>query len=200
MRCRCGSSALRSGTARSRSRSHCAGEPVASLGVLALNRGRASSSPRVFALPDESGSRRPESWYICTLPSADAAADQCTAAFGALSSAVGGFCRTSWGAPNPQGWPGYVDHASAGGYFTGWAADLRDPARRLTIDVMTRGSPSRLGACRCCPAPDLEVIGVVASCGFAIPKDMFKDLRNGDALCRSSSRAPRAISSTARWS
>jgi GT2 family glycosyltransferase len=78
------------------------------------------------------------------------------------------------------GLAGYVDHASSDG-ISGWAADFRNPGRPLTIDVMA--GDRRLGSVPAAlPRPDLEVVGVIADCGFVIPKDMFRELRNGDSL------------------
>ena len=75
---------------------------------------------------------------------------------------------------------GYVDHASSEG-ISGWAVDLRDLARRLPIDVF--GNGRRLGTVLASvPRPDLATVGVVAPCGFTIPKEMFAALRNGDEL------------------
>jgi GT2 family glycosyltransferase len=84
------------------------------------------------------------------------------------------------GEAQAAGLAGYVDHASPEG-IVGWAADLRDLARRLTIDVI--GGDRRLGQVEAAlPRPDLEAVGVAAPCGFAIPKEMFKDLRSGESL------------------
>jgi GT2 family glycosyltransferase len=154
-----------------------AGEPVASLGVLALTEAGVLFA-KGLALPakvDRSG----RSWYICTLPLLTLLPINAPLPL-ALYVSGRRIQPDLMGRAQSAGLVGYVDHASPEG-ITGWATDLRDPARRLTIDVMT--ADRRLGSVRAeMPRPDLEVIGVVASCGFAIPKDMFKDLRNGDAL------------------
>jgi GT2 family glycosyltransferase len=84
------------------------------------------------------------------------------------------------GQAQAAGLAGYVDHASSEG-ITGWAADLRDLARRLTIDVIL-GDRHVGTVAASSPRPDLAAIGVVAPCGFTVPKEMFKDLRNGDSL------------------
>jgi GT2 family glycosyltransferase len=78
------------------------------------------------------------------------------------------------------GLAGYVDQASWEG-ISGWASDLRDPARLLSIDIVS--GDRRLGSVPAdMPRPDLEAIGVVGRCGFSVPKEMFKGLRNGESL------------------
>jgi GT2 family glycosyltransferase len=154
-----------------------AGEPVAQLAVMLL-----AEPERVFAYgfarrtASEPGGR---SRYVCTLPllallPIDGALP--------LSVFVSGrrLERPLSGQAQAAGIAGYVDHASSEG-ISGWAADLRDFERRLTIDVI--GGDRRIGSVEAClPRPDLAAIGVVAPCGFTIPKAMFKDLRNGDSL------------------
>ena len=84
------------------------------------------------------------------------------------------------GLAQAAGLAGYVDHASSEG-IAGWAVDLRDLERHLSIDVI--GGDRRIGTVEASlPRPDLAAIGVAAACGFTIPKEMFKELRNGDTL------------------
>jgi GT2 family glycosyltransferase len=154
-----------------------AGEPVASLGVLAVTEegGVVASGLAMRTRADRTG----RSWYVCTLPLVTLLPINEPLP---LAVYVGGrrLHPDLMGRAQSAGIAGYVDHASSEG-ITGWAADLRDPARRLTIDVMIGDRP--LGSVRAdSPRPDLEAIGVVASCGFAVPKDMFAALRHGEAL------------------
>jgi GT2 family glycosyltransferase len=154
-----------------------AGEPVLQLAVLLL-----AEPDRIFAYgfahcsrsgPDGRG------WYSCTLPlltllPIDASLPLTVFVSGRrLEPPLKGQAQAA-------GLAGYVDQASTEG-ITGWAADLRDPARRLMIDVI--GGDRRLGTVEAAlPRPDLEAVGVAAPCGFAILKEMFKELRNGDSL------------------
>jgi GT2 family glycosyltransferase len=153
-----------------------AGAPVAQLSVLL------AAPERVFAYGFASRiklDRDGRSWYVCTLPlltllPIDASLPLTVFVSGRrLEPPLRGEAQAA-------GLAGYVDHASSEG-ITGWAADLRDLARHLTIDVMA--GERRLGTVLASsPRPDLAAIGVVAACGFTVPKEMFSELRNGDGL------------------
>jgi O-antigen biosynthesis protein len=152
-------------------------EPVTQLAVLVL-----AEPDRVFAYGVASrtkSDRDGRSRYACTLPLLtllpidDSVPLTVFVSGRRLEAPLSGRAQAA-------GLAGYVDHASSEG-ITGWAADLRDGARRLTIDVI--GGDRRLGTVEASlPRPDLAAIGVGAACGFAIPKEMFKELRNGDSL------------------
>jgi hypothetical protein len=154
-----------------------AGKAVPQLAVLALAGGRTVFA-QGFARPIRSD-RNGRSWYVCTLPllmlmPIDAPLP--------LALYVSGrrLQPDLMGQAQAAGIVGYVDHASSEG-ITGWVADLRDPARRLTIDVVTGNH--HLGTLSAsAPRPDLAAIGVLAPCGFTVPKEMFSELRNGDSL------------------
>jgi O-antigen biosynthesis protein len=154
-----------------------AGEPVSEVGVLLM-----AEPDTVFAYGfarRAKSDRDGRSWYVCRLPLLTLLPIDLSLA---LAVVVGGrrLAHPLAGRAEAAGLAGYVDQASSEG-ITGWAADLRDPARRLTIDVMS--GDRRLGTVTASvPRPDLAAIGVVAPCGFVIPKEMFKELRNGDGL------------------
>ena len=154
-----------------------AGAPVAQLAVLLL-----AEADRVFAYGfarrtklDRGG----RSGYACTLPLLGLLPID-----GSLPLTVFVSGRRLepplTGEAQAVGLAGYVDQASSEG-IAGWAADLRDPERRLTIDVIV-GDQHIGTVAAALPRPDLAAIGVVAPCGFAIPKEMFKDLRSGELL------------------
>ena len=154
-----------------------AGQPVAQLAVLLL-----AAPDRVFAYgfaPQGKVGRDGRSRYVCTLPLLTLLPIDETMHLNVIVS--GRRLEPPLVAEAAvAGLAGYVDHASSEG-ITGWAADLRDLARRLTIDVIAGDRP--LGTVvASLPRPDLAAIGVVAPCGFTIPKEMFKKLRNGDSL------------------
>ena len=131
-----------------------------------------------FARGDKTGGGG-RSRFVCTLPLQTLLPIQSVVS---LSVFVGGrrLQPPLMGQAQAVGLAGYVDHASSEG-ITGWAADLRDPGQSLTIDVISAGR--RLGTVLAsCPRPDLAGIGVVSACGFTVPKEMFRELRNGDSL------------------
>jgi GT2 family glycosyltransferase len=154
-----------------------AGEPVAQLAVLLLGEPETVVA-HGFAGPikaDPAG----RSLYACTLPLLTTLPID---GFQPLTVFVSGrrLEPSIAGQARMAGLAGYVDHASAEG-ITGWAADLRDLDRRLGIDVIS--GDRRLGTVAASlPRPDLAAVGVTAPCGFVIPKEMFKELRNGDGL------------------
>ena len=154
-----------------------AGEPVSQLAVLLL-----AEPETVFAYGFARRTRSDRdgrSWYSCTLPlltlvPIDASLPMTVFISGrrlepplAVQATVVGFA-------------GYVDQASSEG-IAGWAADLRDLDKRLTVEVI--GADRRLGSVTASlPRPDLAAAGVVAPCGFTVPKEMFSTLRDGDSL------------------
>ena len=154
-----------------------AGDPLAEFGVLLL-----AEPDQVFAYgfarrtKSDQGGR---SLYACRLPLLTLLPIDLSLP---LAVVVGGrrLEHPLAGHAEAAGVAGYVDHATSES-ITGWAVDLRDPARRLTIDVVS--GDRRLGTVTAAvPRPDLAAIGVVAPCGFVIPKEMFKELRNGEGL------------------
>jgi GT2 family glycosyltransferase len=154
-----------------------AGEPVSQLAVLLL-----AEPDQVFAYGFASRARTDRdgrSRYVCTLPLLTLLPIDASLA---LSVFVSGrrLEPSLTGQAQAAGLVGYVDHASSEG-IAGWAADLRDPARRLAVDVVA-GDRLLGTVAAASPRPDLAAIGVVAPCGFTIPKEMFKELRNGDTL------------------
>jgi GT2 family glycosyltransferase len=154
-----------------------AGEPVPQLAVLLL-----AEPDKVIAYgfaPRTKDNGEGRSWFACTLPLLTLLPIDAPMP---LTVVVSGRRLEPHliGQAQAAGFAGYVDHASSEG-ITGWAADLRDLERHLDIDVI--GGDRRLGTVAASlPRPDLAAIGVVASCGFVIPKEMFKELRNGDEL------------------
>ncbi|HTH99873.1 MAG TPA: glycosyltransferase family 2 protein [Acidisoma sp.] len=79
-----------------------------------------------------------------------------------------------------MGIAGHVDHASADA-ISGWLSDLRDPARRMTVDV--KAGDRLLGQVVAAQArPDLAARGIPDQCGFTIPKKIFAGLGHGEAL------------------
>ncbi|GAB0115384.1 glycosyltransferase family 2 protein [Acidisoma sp. C75] len=75
---------------------------------------------------------------------------------------------------------GYVDRASPE-MISGWAADLRDHARCLTIDLK-QGERLIGSVVAEEPRPDLLSLGLPEACGFCIPYTMFAGLADGDEL------------------
>jgi O-antigen biosynthesis protein len=154
-----------------------AGKPVDQLAVLVR-----SEPDTIFALGYASRARSAtegRSRYVCTLPLLTLLPIGIVTP---LAVYVSGrrLQPDLMGQAQAVGLAGYVDHAASDG-ISGWAADLRDPARRLTIDVVS--ADRRLGTVQAsAPRPDLEAVGIVAACGFTVPKEMFQQLRNGDSL------------------
>ncbi len=154
-----------------------AGRPVSQLAVLVR-----SEPDTVFALGYASLARsavEDRSRYVCTLPLMTLLPIGIVTP---LAVYVSGrrLQPDLMGQGQAVGLAGYVEHAASDG-IGGWATDLRDPARRLMIDVASAGR--RLGTVPASiPRPDLAAIGIAAPCGFAVPKEMFQRLRNGDSL------------------
>lgn len=75
---------------------------------------------------------------------------------------------------------GYIDQASSEG-ISGWAADLKRPRHRITLDVMA--GERRLGRVTANePRPDLVAFGVHINSGFTVPKAMLKTLLPGETV------------------
>lgn len=107
------------------------GEPVVALAVAVVD-----EAGTVFAAglaPCARTDREGRGWYVCTLPLMTLL--PVNVPFSLTLHASGRRLEPALtGSAQTVGIAGYVDHASPEG-ITGWAADLRDPARRLKIDV-----------------------------------------------------------------
>lgn len=78
------------------------------------------------------------------------------------------------------GLAGYVDQATPEA-LSGWIADLRDPARLMSVDFKVDGR--LIGSVAAdLPRPDLQAAGLPAVCGFAVPYTLFEGVPDGAQL------------------
>lgn len=154
-----------------------AGRPVASLAVVALTEER-QVQVAGLALPEE-GMEAGRTRYSATLPLVtllpiDEPRRLTVHLSGArVEPAVEATAQEA-------GIAGYIDHVSQT-KITGWLADLRDPARRMTLAVLA-GDRTVATVIADKPRPDLKVLGMPAACGFSVPGEVVGHLADGETL------------------